>query len=208
LPINPLASHDGRSAVTLSDRIAIAALVSALAAIALGGWLLLGAGPPADANGDPLFDAGSQLPAASQIAGGVVVDVEGGVLHPGIVRLKAGARVADAIAAAGGYSPAADLLTAADQINLAAALRDGQQVLVPILGASTDGGSGAGDGLVDLNRASSDEMDALPGIGPVTVQKIIAARAEQPFAALDELVARKVLTSAQLEKIRDLVTVS
>jgi DNA uptake protein and related DNA-binding proteins len=197
--------------VTLGDRIAIAALASALAAVALGGWLLLAAGPAADPNGDQLLDPFSELPSASQISGGgVVVDVEGGVLRPGLVRLDAGARVADAIAAAGGYSPAADLLAAAAQINLAAILRDGQQVLVPMLGASTGGGggSGAGNGLVDLNHASPEELDALPGIGPVTVQKIVAARTEQPFGTLDELVQRKVLTSAQLEKIRDLVTVS
>lgn len=197
--------------MTLGDRIAIAALASALAAVALGGWLLLASGPAADPNGDQLLDPFSEPPSASQISGGgVVVDVEGGVLRPGLVRLDAGARVADAIAAAGGYSPAADLLAAAAQINLAAILRDGQQVLVPRLGASTDGGggSGAGNGLVDLNHASPEELDALPGIGPVTVQKIVAARTEQPFGTLDELVQRKVLTSAQLEKIRDLVTVS
>ena len=197
--------------MTLGDRIAIAALASALAAVALGGWLLLASGPAADPNGDQLLDPFSEPPSASQISGGgVVVDVEGGVLRPGLVRLDAGARMADAIAAAGGYSPAADLLAAAAQINLAAILRDGQQVLVPMLGASTDGGggSGAGNGLVDLNHASPEELDALPGIGPVTVQKIVAARTEQPFGTLDELVQRKVLTSAQLEKIRDLVTVS
>ncbi len=197
--------------MTLGDRIAIAALASALAAVALGGWLLLASGPAADPNGDQLLDPFSELPSASQISGGgVVVDVEGGVLRPGLVRLDAGARVADAIAAAGGYSPAADLLAAAAQINLAAILRDGQQVLVPMLGASTGGGggSGAGNGLVDLNHASPEELDTLPGIGPVTVQKIVAARTEQPFGTLDELVQRKVLTSAQLEKIRDLVTVS
>lgn len=197
--------------MALGDRIAIAALASALAAVALGGWLLLASGPAADPNGDLLLDPFSELPSASQISGGgVVVDVEGGVLRPGLVRLDAGARVADAIAAAGGYSPAADLLAAAAQINLAAILRDGQQVLVPMLGASTGGGggSGAGNGLVDLNHASPEELDTLPGIGPVTVQKIVAARTEQPFGTLDELVQRKVLTSAQLEKIRDLVTVS
>ncbi len=196
--------------MTLGDRIAIAALASALAAVAVGGWLLLASGPAADPNGDQLLDPFSELPSASQISrGAVVVDVEGGVLRPGLVRLDAGARVADAIAAAGGYSPAADLLAAVAQINLAAVLRDGQQVLVPILGASTGGGgSGAGNGLVDLNHASPEELDALPGIGPVTVQKIVAARTEQPFGTLDEMVQRKVLTSAQLEKIRDLVTVS
>jgi len=197
--------------VNHGERIAVAALAAALTAIALGAWLLLGSGPAANSTGDPLLDPLSQPPTASHTAGdSVVVDVEGGVMRPGIVRLETGARVADAIAAAGGYSPAVDLLAAAAQINLAAILRDGQQVLVPLLGASTDGGGGSAgaDGLVDLNHASSDELDGLPGIGPVTVQKIVAARSEQAFATVDELVERKVLTSAQLEKIRDLVTVS
>jgi competence protein ComEA len=195
--------------VTIGDRIAAAALACAVATIALGGWLFLASGPAGDPSSDDLLDPFSQLPSASQAGSGVVVDVEGGVLHPGIVELDTGARVADALAAAGGYSPAVDLLAAAVQINLAAILRDGQQVLVPMLGTSGGGaGSGGDSGLVDLNHASSDELDALPGIGPVTAQKIVAGRSEQPFGTLDELVERKVLTSAQLEKIRDLVTVS
>jgi competence protein ComEA len=135
------------------------------------------------------------------------VDVEGAVQHPGIIELPAGSRVADAVEAAGGYSPQADLAAAAAQVNLAASLRDGQQIVVPMIGAPSGGsGGGAGGGLVDLNTASPEELDALPGIGPVTVQKIVAARAEQPFSSLDELVTRKVLTNAQVDKIRDLVT--
>jgi len=197
--------------VTVGDRIAVGALATALVAVGLGAWLLfsVGAAPPAaDDVLDPFgVPSTSALPGASEL---VVVDVEGAVLRPGIIELPAGSRVADAVAAAGGYSPQADLVAAASQLNLAATLRDGQQVSVPMIGATGGGGSagGAGGGLVNLNTATPEELDALPGIGPVTVQKIVAARAEQPFGSLEELVTRKVLTNSQLDKIRDLVTLT
>jgi len=78
--------------------------------------------------------------------------------------------------------------------------------------AAGTGGSGGSPGAspggpVNLNQASPEQLDALPGIGPVTVQKIVAERQEKPFQTLDELVERKVLTSSQLAKIRDLVIV-
>jgi competence protein ComEA len=143
-----------------------------------------------------------------------VIDIEGGVVHPGIAHIAAGSRVADAIAAAGGYSDSADLVAAARTLNLASELMDGAQVYVPRLGDVTGGGTGTGSGggnggggLVDLNHATESELDALPGIGPVTVGKIVAAREEQPFQTLEELVDRKVMTNAQLDKIRDLATV-
>ena len=197
--------------MTIGDRIAIAALATALVAVGLGAWLLLGFGVPSptagealDPFGEPSFSAG---PVASDI---LVVDVEGAVLRPGIFELPAGSRVADAIEAAGGYGPQADLAATAAQVNLAAILRDGQQIVVPTTGVATGGGSGDGSagGLVNLNSASPEALDALPGIGPVTVQKIVAARSEQPFASLEEMVTRKILTSAQVDKIRDLVTLS
>jgi competence protein ComEA len=196
--------------VPIGDRIAIAALVAALVAIGLGGWLLfsaIGAEPaPSDAL-DPFATASSSLPPVA--APVVIVDVEGAVLRPGIIELPAGSRVADAVEAAGGYSLQADLGVAAAQVNLAATLRDGQQIVVPVIGAPAGGSdSGGGGGLVNLNTASAEELDALPGIGPVTVDKIVAARKEQPFGSLDELVTRKVLTNAQLDKIRDLVTLT
>lgn len=200
--------------MTLADRLAIAALVAALAAMGLGAWLFLAPVDPADTVMDPFSDPfGSASGAPSDDPfGTVVVDVEGGVLRPGIVELADGSRVADAIRAAGGYSTAADLAAAAANVNLAAFVSDGEQIFVPLLGGSGGGGSGDpgegdGSGLVNLNTATPEALDALPGIGPVTVQKIVAARADEPFRSLDELVNRKVLTGSQLEKVRDLVTV-
>jgi competence protein ComEA len=195
--------------MTIGDRIAIAALATALLAVGLGGWLFISAGaiePAPEELVDPFGAASASPPEVASHR--LVVDVEGAVLRPGIIELPGGSRVADAIEAAGGYSPQADLAAAAAQVNLAATLRDGQQIVVPMIGAAAGGGYGGAvsGGLVDLNSASPDELDALPGIGPVTVEKIVAARAEQPFASLEEMVTRKVLTTSQVDKIRDLVT--
>lgn len=206
--------------ITARDAVAISC--AALAAMALGAAaFLVASGAVAT---EPV--AGEASPAESSDAGlgagpiasatpstDLLVDVQGGVERPGLVRLQPGARVADAIAAAGGYSPLADLLAAATAVNLAAPLTDGQQVFVPLQGVAVGQagtGSGAagdtGSGLVNLNTATADALDALPGIGPVTVEKIMAARLERPFATLDELVDRKVMNRGQLDGIRDLVT--
>ena len=141
----------------------------------------------------------------------MVVDVAGGVRVPGLYRLGPGSRVGDAIAAAGGYGPTVDASAVARELNLAAQLSDGQKVMVPERTAATQaatGGSAGPAALVDLNRATESELEALPGIGPVTAQKIIAARTERPFSRPDELLERKIVGKATWEKIRDLVTVS
>ena len=145
----------------------------------------------------------------------VVVDVQGAVAEPGVRELPAGSRIADAIAAAGGYGTDADLAAAATAVNLAQPLADGQQVRVPRIGdgAAAEGSGGpapgapsAGGGLVDLNTATPEELEALPGIGPVTVQKIVAARQEAPFASLEDAVERGVLNRGQLEDIQGVAT--
>ena len=198
--------------MTQGDRIAAAALTIALVAVGLGAWLVLAGkpatGPQANELADPFATVGESV--APTAMSRLVVDVEGAVVRPGILELSAGSRVADAVSAAGGYSAQADLKAAAAQVNLAALVRDGQQIVVPTVGVALASGGAGGDGasgLVDLNSASAEALDALPGIGPVTVQKIVAARTDKPFGTLQELVTRKVLTSAQLDKIRDLVTV-
>ncbi len=206
----------------LTDRVVLAGLAGGIVLAGFAAWLLVSGPMELLPTGDPsgsaalVAAASPTLPAESagaEVAGEIVVDVEGAVVVPGIRRLPADSRIADAIAAAGGYARDADLAASAHALNLAEPLTDGDQVYVPRLGeavaGSGDGGStsaGSG-GLVDLNHASSEELDALPGIGPATIAKILAARAEQPFETLDELVERKVLTSAQLTGIRDRVTV-
>jgi competence protein ComEA len=190
--------------------------VVAAAALAIAAFLVAATGP----SGSVEIDGGSAFPVAGSSAStatgateGIVVDVQGAVMRPGIQRLPAGSRVGDAIAAAGGYGPRVDAARAADELNLAAVVSDGDRIVVPARGdppAAAAGGSAGGDaagGLVNLNTASASELDALPGVGPVTAQKIIDARAEKPFATVDELKERKVLGAAAFEKLRDQVTV-
>lgn len=211
--------------LTVRDRVAMALTAGALLALAGAGWLLLLAPAPTGAGGlattslSALASAPASVP-ASEGGGELVVDVQGGVVNPGVVVLPATARVADAVEAAGGFSEAADTLAAASALNLAAPLTDGAQVYVPLIGVAagvppaaggtgtggTGGTGGGGGGLVNLNTATPEQLEALPGIGPVTVQKIVAARAERPFATLEELVERDVMNNGQLEDIRALVT--
>jgi competence protein ComEA len=135
----------------------------------------------------------------------IVVDVEGAVARPGVVRLAAGARVADAIAAAGGMTPDAD----STAINKAAALRDGARVYVPRFGEIPPAGSlGTGsEGKLDINQASAAQLEALPGIGPSTATRIVRARELKAFSKVEELQTRGLVTARVFSDIRDLVTI-
>ena len=163
-------------------------------------------------------DGGSPSGAASRTM--VVVQVAGAVARPGVYSLPSGSRVADAIGAAGGYSMEVDPRAAETKLNLAAKLQDAQLIVVPRRGDGATGTSGAtgskaaesgatspGNGPINLNLASAAELDTLPGIGPATAAKIIAAREEKPFTSVDDLVARKIVAASTLAKFRDLVTV-
>ena len=145
----------------------------------------------------------------------IVVEVGGAVVHPGVYRLPGGSRVMDAVTAAGGFGPRVDAALADRQLNLAAAVHDGDEIHVPARGEAQVGGagdnagaSGGAAGLIDLNTATAEALDTLPGVGPATAAKIIAAREEQQFTSVDDLGTRKVLGPATLEKIRALVTVA
>ncbi len=133
----------------------------------------------------------------------LVVDVAGAVRRPGLVHIAQGTRVADALAAAGGSTPRADLAA----VNLAAPLADGEQVVVPLRGAAGAPASGpAATAPVDLNTATPEQLDALPGIGPATAAKIVAFRtAHGPFRSVDELVAVPGIGPARIEQLKGLV---
>ena len=135
----------------------------------------------------------------------LVVYVVGAVRHAGLVRLAEGARVADALVRAGGPSRKADLTL----VNLAAPVADGQQIVVPTRAApGATGGAAAGSGAkVSLASATLEQLDALPGIGPVTAQKILDWRQTHgPLRSVDDLDAIPGIGPARVEQLRDLVT--
>ncbi len=167
------------------------------------------------------------VPETPPATGELVVSVVGLVHRGGLVRLPAGARVADAIAAAGGPRDGADLTG----LNLAQRVQDGDQILVgaaaptgdgPRLGSATISAGGAGGaagttagapvpgtaGKIDLNTATEAQLDALPGVGPVTARAILAWRtANGRFTAVDQLAEVDGIGPARLARLRELVTV-
>ena len=137
----------------------------------------------------------------------VLVHVVGAVRRPGLYRLEDGARFADAMRAAGGATSDAAL----EQVNLAAPVADGLQVVVPrvvpaVAGESAPGGGGASAGPLHLNLATLEELDELPGVGPVTAQKILDYRAKHgAFTDVEQLDAIPGIGPARIEQIRELV---
>jgi competence protein ComEA len=130
----------------------------------------------------------------------VVVHVAGAVRDPGVYVMSADARVADALKRAGGTLDGAD----PNAFNLAARLTDGQRINVPIAGEAR----AATPGRVDLNRASRPELEALPGIGPATAQRILELRERSgPIQSLDQLRELRIIPGQTAERLRDLVTV-
>jgi competence protein ComEA len=186
----------------------------ALLAVTLGGaglWYVRSLPRPVEVAAAPSGGTGSAPASASPSPEVVVlVDVAGWVRRPGVYEFTEGARVIDAIDAAGGARSGAVL----EALNLAAPLTDGTQILVPREGqegvaapAPVTGGAVAG-GLVNVNSAIATELEELPGIGEVIAQRIIDYRTENgPFATVDELVDVSGIGDAILESIRELVTV-
>ncbi len=185
----------------ISRRRALAYVLALLAMLSLAGRVALRDESPAPAAA-PLNLRAEPPPARK-----VVVHVVGQVYKSGLYSLPEGSRVDDAIKRAGGPKPKAALAL----VNLAAPVADGQQVVVPsnreaaqaLAGGSMAGGAG---GPVHLNSATLDQLDELPGIGPVTAQKILDYRSEHgAFGSVEELDAVPGIGPATLDELRDLV---
>ncbi|GAA1968407.1 hypothetical protein GCM10009798_31150 [Nocardioides panacihumi] len=165
----------------------------------------------------PTATAGAGAASATGGSATVTVDIAGKVRHPGVLDLPTGSRVVDAIAAAGGARPGADL----SSLNRARVLVDGEQILVGAPGGRAASGAAAGapseaagatpggpDVLVDLNTATLDELDTLPGVGPVTAQAILDYRTQHGgFGSVDELLDVDRIGEATLSRIAPHVTV-
>ena len=202
---------------SIRDRLATLSRAELIALVAVVGVTVAGAG----------FWYVRSLPAPVQVRSGpsevlvpaptasaspttvILVDVAGWVRRPGVYEFAEGARVVDAIDAAGGARPGAVL----SSLNLAAPLADGTQVLVPKESQSaptTETGTGASGamGLVNVNSATNAELETLPGIGEVIAQAIVDHRTENgPFTSVDQLVDVSGIGDVTLENIRELVTV-
>ena len=204
----------GLAALLVAAAFAIAVGNGSSGSVGVEGAAPLGSltatGPKVEASRYPAGSTGGRL---------LVVEIVGAIARPGVFHLPADSRVGDLVAAAGGYGPRVDTDRATHELNLAAPLRDGDQIRVPsrdddatpsahaVGGGGVTGATGRPAEPVHLNRATAAELDVLPGIGPVTAAKIIASREGQPFAAVTDLRERKLVGAKTFEQLKDLVTV-
>lgn len=215
LPINP------------SPRLWLAATGGVVAIVLFGAWLFLRSSPApapielprAGASTTPA-DSVSPDAGAGGAGGTITVAAAGAVARPGVYVVPSKSRVADVVAAAGGTLPDADL----DQVNLAAKVADAERVFVPRQGqavpavaGAASGGAGAGApgpptpaAPIDLNTATVEQLDALPGVGPATAQAIVAYRSAHGgrFKSVNELLEVRGIGPAKFEALRTLVRVT
>ena len=203
------------------SQLVAGAVVVLVALVAAVSWVVSGGARPGGSGGAaaalPQARSASTSPPSSDDPAPeqIVVHVSGAVVRPGLVRLSTTARVADALEAVGGVTPEANL----DRLNLAARIADGERLHVPrrgeivheeLLRAGPDSGGSTAAGArappVDLNTATVEQLDALPGIGPTTAQAIVDHRARHgPFRSVAQLLQVKGIGEAKLAALRSRV---
>jgi competence protein ComEA len=198
--------------IVLSRRRVLLGGLLLVAVLVVGARFVVRAGTPSGAAAPPIVgSAGTGVPGAAGTAAvstRLVVYVVGAVRRPGLYKLSEGSRVADAVALAGGATRKADPAA----LNLAAPIADGEQVLVPALlppavavaqGAPVPG---APAGPIQLSSATAEQLDTLPGVGPVTAQKILDYRAAHgAFRSVDDLDQVPGIGPSRVEQLRGLV---
>lgn len=204
--------------VTRRAAVTAAVVVLCAGAAGVGAWTLAPTPAPVHVPEQVLAGAGDPLPAgaAGPTGGGegpgpetVFVHVAGEVTEPGLIELPAGSRIADALEHAGGPAAGADLAA----INLAAVVADGEQIYVPAPGeqppaAAAGAADGGGPATVNVNTASAEELQQLPGIGPVLAGRIANHREENGrFAAVEDLQSVPGIGPALMAQLRTEVTV-
>lgn len=168
-------------------------------------------GRSSDENNSIKFESDKEVKAAeTSSAAKIFVDVSGEVRKPGVYELDPGSRIKDALDKADGLTFSADKEYISKTLNLAQKLTDGAKIYIPGLGEeapivsnSSLGNQGSQTGLISINSGSQSELESLPGIGPVTAQKIINLR---PYSSINELLDKKAVGKSVFEKIKDLVS--
>lgn len=210
---SPFASRLAAAAgwLALSPAEVVGLILLAVAGLAVAGLVWWRSVPVALAPAPVPTAAAAAEAAVDKSATEVVVHVTGAVREEGLVTLVAGARVADAVAAAGGTTVDA----ATDRINLARTAVDGEQIHVPSVGEEPTsmeqtGSPGVlGDGRVELNRATAEDLQTLPGVGPVLAERIVAFReANGPFASPGDLRQVSGIGEKTFQTLAELVVVS
>ncbi len=186
---------------------------------------LIGSVLPKSDKGEMSFEAASTADSASSGQAGsaikqLTIDIEGAVMKPGVYKMPDDSRIQDALIAAGGMSDKADREKIAKGLNLAARITDGGKIYIPFVGdtaAATGGSHSAGsgqagqavigdstNGTININSATSAELDSLSGVGPATAEKIIGNR---PYEKIEDLLSKKSVGQSVFEKIKDKISV-
>ena len=202
--------EDRRSIIELIDRFKVPIGLSIIGLLLIGGGLVSAELLKKDSA--PVEFPKESLVSNKQELQELMVDVSGAVNKPGVYKLKAGDRVDDAIKAASGLASDANQEYLSKNINMAQKISDGMKIYIPVKGdqapaavVQTGGGlvAGISSEQVSINSATQAELEALPGIGPVTAAKIISAR---PFQKVEDLLNQKLVSKSVFEKIKGMVT--